>query len=380
MAVIKKGEIKLKKGLLLVLSYILFLVFVTPGIAENNQENDYLKGVDKKALNELGISDEELNKIGDNVHVIDALVKSKEVKTKEHAKNLKEAFLKPKTYKAERHNVVNKKVKTETVEIPVTGVKEEVERILQDNGDNQTNSVNEIQMSTLETVTATCPNTLDGYHYIVRSVWNRNKASGNITFPWGIHVTNWNGVQNEVPYMFFGIYNSDGAKGGADVGLYFDNVKKKWYPFFNGWNSSQGYVWMETDKSTYPGIANSTPVHMVVTEKSNAIEIKLLDRNTWTEISTTLFNVSSSFGFNANGTNTRFNKETSLATHCYSGTSGAYIKGAYWSNAYIYWPTGNHIWDSTQTVRAEWKPDQNKVTQFANVINYYQDQISIEYK
>jgi hypothetical protein len=371
-----------------VLCLILFLILsLIPLAAFGNEQptpsnvggRENIKQVDKALLNEFGITDDDIIALGDNVDVVEQLIKSKQVTTKEYAKNLKEAFLHPAYTEVKTFPVINGLAQTDTVNIPVTGVKNEVELIK--NGVNSANlTASKKNKNTVTIAAATCPTTLDGYHYIVRSKWDRNKATGNITFPWGIAVTNWDGKQNEVPYLFFGIYNSDPAKGGADAGLYFDNTYKKWYPFFNGWNQTEGYVWKSVDKTTYAGIDNATKVHLVVTEKDNAIEVKVIDRSNWTEISTTLFSVSSYFGFNSSGTNTRFNKETSLAAHCYNGTSGAYIKGAYWSNAHIYWTTGYNIWDTTQTVKREWKPDMAKVTQFDNVIQDYQDQISIEFK
>lgn len=367
--------------------FILIIPSLVTAKPEERDLNEVLLKVDKKLLNDFGITDDEIIKLGKDIDVIENLIKTKEVKTKEHVNNLKNAFLHPKYYEAISSPVEYGLVKENNNSFPVTGVKKEVDLINKEG----TNGL-VIAKSDRPVSISACG--IDGYHYIVRSQWNRSKASGNINFPWGIAITDWNGSQNEVPYVFFGIYNSTASKGGADIGLYYSKPYGKWYPFFNGYNPSiPAYEWYSVRKTAsdptnpavspstvHPGISNSTQIHMVVTELANAVSVKILDRSTWTEISTTTFTVSSNYGYNTSGTNTRFNKETSLAAHCYNGTSGAYTKGTYWSNTYIYSPTLTNIWDSTQTVSAQWKPDQAKVTQFDNVINYYQDQISIEFK
>ncbi len=350
--------------------------------------SEKLEKVNIKLLSDFGITNEEMLKLGDDIEIVEQLIQSNDVKTERDVANLKNAFLYPNYVSSKDFEVTNDLAYTDTGSIAVTGVKKEVEFTAKELGQSIPYELkeknNELTSNKSAQIAAACSNSLDGYHYIVRSNWNKNKASGNISLPWGIATTNWNGSQNEIPYFFFGIYSSTASKGGADAGIYFDNSKNRWYPFFNGWNATEGYVWKSVDKVAYDnstggGITNTTPLQLIVTQKNNAIEVKLVNRTNWTEISTTNFSVNTYFGFNSAGTNTRFNKETSLATHCYNGTSGAYTKGSTWSNTYIYSTTGYSLWDASQTIYAEWKPNQSKVTQFANVVNYYQDTISIEF-
>ncbi|WP_148497553.1 hypothetical protein [Paenibacillus senegalensis] len=231
-----------------------------------------------------------------------------------------------------------------------------------------------------------CPNPgMDGYHYIVKGQYGRYSASGDINFPHSINVTSWDNKQNEVPYYFFQVYQNTYARGGLDAGLFYNVFTNTWHTFISGWwaywDSGRGrYEVVPVWASVNANIRSNQQVNMVVTTLDNAINIRVVDRSNWKLLANHMYHTNSNHQYDSRGTYTTFGKETSFATHCYNPTSGAYMRGAFWTNVYFYWTSGYRLLNTQETSSTEWKPDRLKVTEFSNIIPHYQDRISIEYR
>ncbi|MGB9662664.1 MAG: hypothetical protein ACPL5F_11750 [Moorellaceae bacterium] len=178
-----------------------------------------------------------------------------------------------------------------------------------------------------------------GAHWILKSTSGYNQVTGRATLPTNIHVTYLNGQQNDVPYMFFGAY----ARGGADIGLYYNDLQKKWklfiYTLAGRWHEGDALI----SSSTTP------TVYLIMTVLDDALEISAIDNATWTPIETKRWSEPGQ-GWNASGSGVYITNEHSLAQHVGNLSNGAYMRTSHWWDLYLYKTSGYGLWTPSRTL------------------------------
>ncbi|UJF35689.1 hypothetical protein [Paenibacillus hexagrammi] len=232
----------------------------------------------------------------------------------------------------------------------------------------------------------------EGYHYIVESKYGYNKASGKIILPWGVAFThtaiNLEGkrVQNEVPYIMFGIYTTTH---GVDAGVFYDSG-----PSRESTGTAGYYIFLQggPDVGFLAGsvrVPTGYPLSLVVIEQNNAVDITVFQRTTteFKQVAHENWTIPTTYRFTASGGNTRLTRETSFAQHC-GGESDSYMLGTTWEEIYLYNNSGYSLWTPTLTLTQTWKLGNTAVTEAAaadyakkyNYAAFYNDQEDIDYR
>lgn len=175
--------------------------------------------------------------------------------------------------------------------------------------------------------------------------------------------------QNDVPFMFFGVYNTNHAQGGADVGIFYDSAVNGWRGFIqrlDGYWDERSYVFK---KPKVPYIHVSVPANEYV-------RLRLIDTSTWTQVDLIDYYLP---GTRINGASQWFNREVSLAQHKRNYSSGAYLNDAHWHDVWIYSPTGQSLWTPQRTHSSYAQPANDQHINRQPISNYYEDKISIQY-
>ncbi|WP_144939856.1 hypothetical protein [Paenibacillus sp. 32O-W] len=395
----------------------LICLSIQPVFAQNEKTPDDLQ-IQKNYLAEYGVTDDEFIKLEHHKDTLISLIKKKNL-NKEQATNLKNSML-----NLESGNIITLPVKDGLVydnghafPVPHRSIPAEQNKNGNETLDTFTHNQLEPQLldneklssplhgslssdaesHTINVLPPTSCGSGEGYHYIVSSGYGYRQASGDVTLPWGYAVTkyvNSNGieVQNDIPYIFFGIYVNGG--GGADAGIWYRGYDAKdaygnviapagWYTFVNGFRAYDGdNAW----QNGYQKIPTGVPLQLVVTELNNAIEVTVYNETNWSVAAHNVFSRAAANGFNQNGTNTRWNSEISLAQHCTSPglpyrQNGAYMLGSIWDNIYLYTTSGYGLWDSRKTTSNGWEPGfRTNVTSEYIHNPYYKYQASIDYR
>lgn len=221
-----------------------------------------------------------------------------------------------------------------------------------------------------------------GAHRILKSTSGKNQVTGWAELPTSVNVTYdpcspRPNQQNDMPYMFFGVYNGQ-AGGGADVGLFYDASVTGWKPFIYTLPLNGSSVWDEGSVV----IRRPTVPYLHLRVMDNALRLRVIDSGSWTLIFDRTWSLPNR-GFRADGYGHQLTREVSLAQHKENLANGAYLTSAHWYDVWIYWTTNQARWTSTYTASGypviQPSYAAGKVTT-SNVYRDYEDTVSIDYR
>ena len=231
---------------------------------------------------------------------------------------------------------------------------------------------------------------LTGVHYMVRSIYGYNQASGTFTLP-TLDIKS--SIDDpDKPYGFFGIY--DNAENiGIDLGCVYIQEENAWRFFVGGYikNSLGSYThyWKVLDEVSYPPNRNYqfNFVATITNETTyDKLSIAIVDASNWSAIGSIELK-SNEKGWNSSVTkelpgasrayttkdysNICLNREVTLAHKEKSNRNftGTTITGAKWSNVYLY--------NQSININSKWGTAQTKFARKAGETAAYANKVNV---
>lgn len=187
-------------------------------------------------------------------------------------------------------------------------------------------------------------------------------------------VINVNVSKHTVPYFFFGAFSTSSWIY-SEAGIYYDKYSNSWKTYYSisngtGWKAGSGTI-----PSNHDAYINFKIL-------DNAMYYAIYDLTTWTKVDERTIAISGA-SYNDEGTNMRIYRETSLAQDPIQNLDcGAYFLDAHWEQVYLYSKSGYSLWTSSKTHdHYEYDGDDSKNRVNVSITStYYEDIVDIDYR